>query len=124
MRFPHAGAVGTGSAVGAGAAAPVLCWAPLGSVGALARDYSGITRPAREVGAGWVGREIGTKMSGEKLCGTGEGLSCERFFPKGPWPWLLVPAPARLLNSFSPKIFSLLVFHSPHEGRLFLNKIQ
>lgn len=45
----------------------------------------GITRPARGVGAAQVGREIGTKMSEEKLCATGEGLSCERFSPKGYW---------------------------------------
>lgn len=57
----------------------------MGSVGTLARGSLGITRPARGVGAAQVGREIGTKMSEEKLCATVEGLSCERFSPKGSW---------------------------------------
>lgn len=43
-----------------GAAALVLSWT-------LARGYLGITRPA-EVGAVQMGREVGAKMTEEKLC--------------------------------------------------------
>lgn len=55
--------------MGVCAAALVLCWAPRGSVRALACGCLGITRPA-EVGAVQMGREIGTKMAEEKLCVT------------------------------------------------------
>lgn len=63
---------GTSSAAGVGAAAPVLCWVPPGSARALAPGYLGITRPAGEVGAVQVRREMGTKTREEKPHATGK----------------------------------------------------
>lgn len=101
VRPPRAGAVGPSWALGD----PAQRWSGCCSPGAVL-GTRGLCRGT----CPWLaGSYPGSKGSGCCADGKGDthknecGEAVRDFSPKGSWPWLLLPATAYLLDSFSPK---------------------